>query len=413
MPTQAADTPLAPQLPLQSRTSGSTAPARRWALPRMQEAGLIVVILIIGLTLALGGGNIRVRGQVVNNFFRPDNLLPNVFTPMSWMAIMAVGATVVIVAGGIDISVGSIFGLAALGCAAVLQNLDQSAPAWKVLPVAVVVPLGVGLICGLINGALVVYLRMHPFIVTLGTMSIFRGIALVSVREGSIPSGDKLLPDAFTNHFLMYTIQYKRASGIPVNLQPVPMIIMLACVIAGWIYLSLSVAGRENYAVGGNEEAARFSGLRVSMIKLRVYALSGLSAGIAGFVSCGYFGSASQDTGNTYELMVIAAAVVGGASLNGGRGSALGAMLGALVIQLIDNGLYIIKRVPLGFTTLNVSKEYSKIIVGSAIIVAVAIDQLSQYLTARRLAGTRHAGGREVAMPAQVEPSAGAESPAV
>jgi ribose/xylose/arabinose/galactoside ABC-type transport system permease subunit len=233
---------------------------------------------------------------------------------------------------------------------------------------------------------------MHPFIVTLATMSIFRGIALVTVKTGSIPSGDNLLPDAFTTHFLMYTFDYKRANGLPVHLQPVPFAILLVCLIVGWIYLSLSIKGRENYAVGGNEEAARFSGLRVNMIKLRVYVISGLTCGIAAMVNCGFYGSAATNTGETYELMVIAAAVVGGASLTGGRGSALGAVLGALVMQLIENGLDIIKSVNFGFTTLAVSKQYSKIIVGIAIVLAVAIDQLGQRIQQRRLKGTKTKG---------------------
>src|SRR5262249_25628702 len=153
-------------------------------------------------------------------------------------------------------------------------------------------------------------------------------------------------------------------------------VILLICLVAGAIYLGLTVKGRENYAVGGNEEAARFSGLNVSMIKLRVYAISGLSCGIAAMVNCGYYGSAATNTGETYELMVIAAAVVGGASLSGGRGSALGAVLGALIMQLIENGLAIIKSVNLGFTVLAVSKQYSKIIVGIAILLAVSVDRL-------------------------------------
>jgi ribose/xylose/arabinose/galactoside ABC-type transport system permease subunit len=360
----------------------------RWRVPRMQEAGLFVVILLISLILTIVGGKIQVRGQWVNNFFRPDNLLPNVFTPMSWMAIMALGVTSVIVAGGIDISVGSIFGLAALGCVAVLLRLPENAPAWKVLPVAFGVPLGIGLACGLLNGLLVVGLKIHPFIVTLATLSILRGIALVSTKVGSIPSGDEALPAAFTRDFMLWTVQYPRGAGAPpMILQPMPTIIMLVCLVVGWVYLSLSIAGRENYAIGGNEEAARFSGLRVNRIKLRVYAISGLCAGIAGMVSCGYYGSAATNTGEGYELMVIAAAVVGGASLAGGRGSALGAVLGALVMQLIDNGLYIIKVINLGFVKLEVSRQYTRIIVGIAIILAVAIDRLGQHLQARRLAG--------------------------
>ena len=357
-------------------------------MPRLQEAGLIVVILLIALLLTFAGGSIVVRGQTVNNFFRLDNLLPNVFTPISWMAIMAVGVTFVIIAGGIDISVGSIFGLAALGAAAALQTLGEEAPAWKVLPIAVAVPLGIGLACGLVNGALVVGLRMHPFIVTLATMSIFRGIALVSTTSGSLPS-EGYLPNAFTRDFMTWTVKYTRAGGPPINLQPVPMIIMFIVVIIAAIYLGLTVAGRENYAVGGNEEAARFSGLRVWWIKLRVYALSGLLAGLAGMVNCGYYGSAATNTGEGYELMVVAAAVVGGASLSGGRGTALGAMLGALVIQLIDNGIFILKKINLGLFELSLSKEYSKIIIGIAILVAVAVDQLSEHLRNRRLAGAK------------------------
>jgi len=353
----------------------------------MQEAGLVLVILALCLLLTFAGGNITIRGHVVNNFFRPDNLLTNVLTPMSWMAIMAVGVTCVVVAGGIDISVGSIFGLSALACAAVLQTLGENAPAWKVLPIAVIVPCGVGLICGLINGGLVVGLRMHPFIVTLATMSIFRGIALISVKSGSLPSAGGVLPVAFTDNLLMYTVRYAPVGKMPVNLQPVPMLAMLAVAIVGAVYLGLLIMGRENYAVGGNEEAARFSGIPIGRVKLRVYAISGLCAGIAGMVNCGYYGSAATNTGEGYELMVIAAVAVGGASLSGGRGTALGAVLGAMIIQLIDNGIFILKQINLGFMEISFSKEYSKIIIGIAILLAVTVDQLSEYFRRRRARG--------------------------
>jgi len=382
--------------PTATETTGISSPGdadkRRGGLrlPRMQEAGLLVVIFLLGLVLTFAAEPITVHGQTVNNFFRVDNIIPNVATPMSWMAIMAIGVTLVIVAGGIDISVGSIFGLAALGTAAVLQNFPENASRWAVLPVAVIVPLGIGLLCGLVNGALVVGLRMHPFIVTLGTLSVFRGIALISVPSKSLPYGDKTLPEAFTSHFMSWQITMQRGNAPPLLLQPMPMIIMLLCVIAGWIFLSHTVAGREIYALGGNEEAARFSGLPVGLIKLRVFALSGLAAGIAGMVSTGYYGSANTATGEGYELTVIAAAVVGGASLTGGRGSALGAVLGALVIKLIENGIYILKKISLGFITLSLSKEYSKIIIGIAIIVAVAVDRFSEYLRTKRLAKAKH-----------------------
>jgi ribose/xylose/arabinose/galactoside ABC-type transport system permease subunit len=377
-------------------TSG---PPNAFRLPRMQEAGLLVVILIIGLLLTFAGGSITVGGEKVNNFLRASNLLGGVATPMSVYAIMAVGVTFVIIAGGIDISVGSIFALSAIATAAVLQNFPEEASAWKTIPVAVVVSCGIGLACGLINGALVVGLRMHPFIVTLGTMGIFRclcstgaeltqkgfghlGLTKLSAAAAradykTLPAAGGSLPPSFTDNFMMYEIP-KKYVGVA-GLQPMPILIALACVALGWVYLSVLVAGRENYAIGGNEEAARFSGLPVNRIKLRVFALCGLAAGIAGLVSVGYFGSASANTGSGYELTVIAAAVVGGASLTGGRGTALGALLGALVIKLIENGIFILQW----------NQAYSLGIVGISIILAVAVDRLSEFLRNKRLAGAK------------------------
>jgi ribose/xylose/arabinose/galactoside ABC-type transport system permease subunit len=289
---------------------------------------------------------------------------------MSYYAIMAVGLTIVIITGGIDISVGSIMALAALGGAAALQTLPPDASAWVVLPVALVVPLLIGLACGLINGGLIVGLSLHPFIVTLGTMSIFRGLANVLPAEKTLPSAGRSLPRAFTTDFMRLEV---------FGIQPMPLVIMLVCVAVGWIYLRYMIVGRETYAIGGNEEAARFSGLNVGAIKLRTYAVSGLCAGLAGMVSLGRFGTASTSTGTGYELTVIAAAVVGGASLIGGRGTALGALLGTLIIALIENGIIILR----------LAQEYRLVIVGLAIIAAVSLDRLSFYLRARSTLRTK------------------------
>jgi len=350
---------------------------------RIQEAGLIVVILLIGLLLTFGASPVVVQGQEVNNFLRLDNLIPNVATPMSWIAIMAIGATCVIAAGGIDISVGSVFGLSALGAAAVLQRFPEDASGWMVIPVGILTPMLIGALCGLFNGLVVVSLRMHPFIVTLGTLSVFRGFALVAVPQKTLPTADRMLPSAFTD-FIGYQWLIPRENAPPLLLQPVPLIIMLVCLVAGWIMLSHTIAGRQIYAVGGNEEASRLSGLPVARIKLRIYMLAGLAAGIAGMVSTGFFQSANTGTGEGYELMVIAAAVVGGASLSGGRGTALGALLGALVIKLIENGIFILKQVNFGLFVLPLSKEYSKIIIGVAIMLAVAVDRFSEFAQQRR-----------------------------
>ena len=346
-----------------------TLPRRGFGLPRMQELGLVVVILVLGAILSIYGYYDAAPGRP-NTFLNRENLIDGIATPMSYYAIMAVGVTIVIITAGIDISVGSTLALAALGSAAVLQQLPRDASPIVVLPLALAVPLGIGLLAGLVNGGLVVGLRMHPFIVTLGTLGIFRGLANVATPLKTLPGPGKVLPDAFTADFMRLEVG---------GLQFMPMVIMLVFVLLGWIYLHLMVAGRETYAVGGNEEAARFSGLRVGMIKLRVYAIAGLAAGVAGMVSLGRFGTASTSTGTGYELTVIAAAVVGGASLSGGRGTALGALLGTLIIALIENGIYI----------LHLEQEYRSIIIGVAIIIAVALDRFSEYIRNRRLAGAK------------------------
>ena len=241
--------PPSPHLPPAPATT--TGRAR---LSLAQEMGLVVVVAMLGLILALYGWHDAAPGRP-NTFLNFDNLIDGVATPMSYYAIMAVGMTVVIITGGIDISVGATMALSALGTAAALQGLSADASAWVVLPLAALVALGIGLLCGLINGGLVVSLNLHPFIVTLGTSSIFRGLANVLPSQKTLPAAGKRLPVAFTTHFM-------RAEFF--GMQPVPLLIMLACVGLGWFYLRLLVAGRETYAVGGNEEAARFSGLRVS-----------------------------------------------------------------------------------------------------------------------------------------------------
>jgi ribose/xylose/arabinose/galactoside ABC-type transport system permease subunit len=342
---------------------------RRRGLPRMQELGLLLVILIMGWVLSIWAYAITGPGEV-NLFLNPGNLIDQVATPASYYAIMAVGMTLVIISGGIDISVGSTMALSAFTAARVLQYLPADGPAWEILPVAFALPMGVGLLCGLLNGILIVALDIHPFIVTLGTLSIFRGITVVTTQLQEIPMQDKQIPPAFTDHFMRLVIHHQR---------PMPMVVMLIVTAIGGFYLSQTAGGREIYAVGGNEEAARFSGLRVKRIKLRVYAVAGLTAGIAGMVWLGRFGATSTGSADGYELTVIAAAVVGGASLTGGKGTALGALLGTIIIAMIQDGII----------TLHWKIEYQKIIVGSAIIVAVAIDKFSEYLRQRRLAGAK------------------------
>jgi ribose/xylose/arabinose/galactoside ABC-type transport system permease subunit len=328
-----------------------------------QEAGLVIVVLIVALALTLlAGSHIdRRTGELVNNFLN-SNTLVQTATDASFFAIMAIGATLVIISGGIDLSVGSIYALSGVTTAIVLRGMAPP-PGAGTLVVALTVCCGVGLLCGLLNGLLVVGLRVHPFIITLGTMWVLRGVAFVASRAESI-----LVPGSLT-------AVAKASLGLRGGLYPVPMLVMLALAIIGSLYLNRTVMGRHIFAFGGNLEASRFAGLPLDRIQIGVFAISGLTAGLAALLGASFYGSASSADAQGYELYVIAAAVVGGASLSGGRGSAIGAMLGALLIVLIRQSI----------RTLRFDHNYEWIVIGCAIIIAVVIDRWSTGVTARRL----------------------------
>ena len=356
----------------------------------LQEAGLIAIVLLLGLVLASFGGSVTLRdveaGQTTsaNKFLRPDNL-DVLAKNTSFIAIMAIGMSFVIIAGGIDLSIGSTYCLAAV-CGALFfhhygpQGPGAGAPPELIIPAGIAICLGVGLLGGLLNGAMIVLLGVHPFIITLGTMAVYRGIAFVMTKAQAYTH----FPGQFTDGLIGYEVKLTHGLfgyGAGAKLYPVPMAIMIAVAALATVYLTRMVAGRHVYAVGGNEEAARFSGLPVGRVKLTVYALAGLAAGIAAMITLGYYGSADSSTGKGYELDVIAAAVIGGASLSGGRGTALGALLGALIIQMISNGI----------TILSIDQNYSQIIIGTVIVVAVVLDRVNAALRQRRLAAASRA----------------------
>jgi ribose/xylose/arabinose/galactoside ABC-type transport system permease subunit len=348
-------------------------------LLRAKEAGLVGVILLLGVMLASFGGSVerkvrdletgRVTGVVEFNKFLQRANLDIILKNCSWTAIMAVGATVLIVSGGIDLSIGAIYCLAAVTGAMFLRAFGPTAAhagasaAW-VVPVGILLTVAVGTGCGLANGLMVVGLRVHPFIITLGTMSIFRGIAFVTTEAQAVTDYPPVFGRIFRHTVFDFTV--------------VPIVLVVLAVAAGYVFLRHTVSGREVYAVGGNETASTFSGIRVPRVKVAVFTIAGLAGGIGAVIALGVFGSADSSTGRGYELDVIAAAVVGGASLSGGRGTALGAVLGALVIQLIANGIVI----------LQIDQNYTEIIKGAVIILAVVLDRLSVSLGERRLLKT-------------------------
>jgi ribose transport system permease protein len=368
---------------------------RQWprltTLP-LQEGGLLVVIFILGLLLTLFGGTVKMprfetnaAGERVaafkinasgerelefverNKFLNAQNLI-KLAKDTSFIAIMAIGATFVIISGGIDLSVGAVYALASVLGAMVFHlfgpdGAHADVSPWLSVPSGMLTCVGIATLCGLLNGAMMVTLKVHPFIITLGTMAIFRGVAFVITQGQSI--GD--FPPAFRA-----MIGWETGNRLSV----VPLGVMVVVAILGTIYLSRLAAGRRIYATGGNELASRYSGIRVERVKLSVFVISGLTAGIAALLASGYYGSASSADGPGYELDVIAAAVVGGASLSGGKGTALGALLGALVIKLIDSGIVI----------LGIDQNYSRIIIGAAVILAVVFDQFNTWVAKRRLA---------------------------
>ena len=357
---------------------------------RFQESGLLLVILALGLLLTAFSSNVRLplfertadggrqrvfttseTGERVpafvekNKFLNAQNLA-QLAKDTSFTAIMAVGMAVVIISGGIDLSVGSIYALASVLGALVLNRYGPdgagaASPGLGVL-LGIGACVGTATLCGLFNGSLIVALRVHPFIITLGAMAILRGIAFVVTKGQSVGGFPAGLRD-FVRH------------EIGDGLSFVPLVVMILVTIAGWIFLSRLAAGRRVYAIGGNELAARFSGIRVERVKLGVFLLSALTAGIAALLSLGYYGAATSGDGQGYELNVNAAAVVGGASLSGGRGSALGVVLGALIIQMISSGIVI----------LGIDQNYSQIIIGTVVIAAVVLDNFNTWLAKRRL----------------------------
>ncbi len=225
------------------------------------------------------------------------------------------------------------------------------------LGLGLIVCLIIGAFCGWLNGKMVVGLRVHPFIITLGTMAAFRGITALPTQAQSVGN----FPESFQK-----VIKWDAGDGIT----PVPILIMIVTCLAGVIVLSRTVIGRQVYAIGGNETAATYAGIPVGKVKTIVYTVMGALAGLSAFAYLGYFGGAAPNAGEGYELKAIAAAVIGGASLSGGRGSALGAVLGAILVQLIDNAMVI----------LEIDQSYNKVVLGGAIIIAVVLDQLKTRL---------------------------------
>ena len=291
-----------------------------------------------------------------NAFPTPVNLF-NIARQASITGIIAVGMTFVILTGGIDLSVGSILAVSGMMAAVVYKGgtslVAGQAPVGTVLGAALVA-CAVGLLAGLIQGFCIARLKVPPFVVTLGGLSAFRGLTLIIGNGGPI--------SAFDEKFDWW------GQGKLFDLIPIPVLIFAAVATIAYIVLRFTQYGRYIYAVGGNAEAARLSGLNTNLLILSVYMIVGLLSGLAGFVLAARLNSAEAVAGTGYELNVIASVVIGGTSLLGGEGSVIGTVIGALLISTLTFGL----------TQLNVQAYTQQVIIGAILVFAVWFDRFTK-----------------------------------
>ncbi|MCK1290293.1 ABC transporter permease [Bradyrhizobium sp. 30] len=307
-------------------------------------------------------------------YFFTEGNMQNVAKNFSFIAIAALGVTFVIITGGIDLSVGSMMCFSAMITSMVMTELSApGSPAGSlfvhmaadgktvlanvpglILVVSLLAGLGVALLAGLVNGFCIAVLGLSPFVTTLGMLSIVRGLGyVVSNGRGSFPGG----PDA--DYF------YALTSGDVLGV-PVPFIYLIVLALAMAVVLHHSSFGRHVFALGGNEKAAELTGIPVVRVKIEVYVICALAAGLQGIIISGWLGSAPANMATSYELNVIAAAVIGGANLAGGIGGPLGAIVGCVLLEVIRNGLVLAQ----------VSSYWQQTLVGVIIILAVLVDRI-------------------------------------
>ena len=283
---------------------------------------------------------------IINSNFLTANNLLNLLLQVTSNALIAFGMTFVILTGGIDLSVGSIL---ALSSALTAGLLGSGMP----VTLAILISLILGCILGMMNGLLISYGKLAPFIVTLATMTIFRGATLVYTNGNPITKG---LSDTFLFQFL--------GQGYIVGI-PFPVIIMFIVFIVLYVLLHKTAFGKSVYAIGGNEKAAYISGVKLNKVKIIIYSISGIMASISGLIITSRLSSAQPTAGASYEMDAIAAVVLGGTSLSGGKGRILGTLIGALIIGVLNNGLNII----------GVSTFWQQVVKGVVILIAVLIDR--------------------------------------
>ncbi|ASJ73291.1 ABC transporter permease [Granulosicoccus antarcticus] len=299
-----------------------------------------LVILLVGFTLASP------------NFMQVSNIIA-ILQATSVNGVLAVAATLVIITGGIDLSVGTLMTFTAVMAGVVLTNLGLP------LPLGVIAAIGAGAFCGFCSGSFVAKMKIPPFIATLGMMLILKGLSLVISGTRPIYFNDTPGFDLISNGSLI---------GMLIPSLPIPNGVLILFLVAGATayILSRTVLGRYCFALGSNEESVRLSGVNTDWWKIAIYSLAGAIVGIGGLLIASRLNSAQPALGLGYELEAIAAVVIGGTSLSGGRGTILGTLIGALIMAVLINGLRI----------LSVAQEWQTVVTGAIIILAVYADMV-------------------------------------
>jgi ribose transport system permease protein len=327
--------------PVVSRVNGGSIPesqARKYTLIQrvLREAGIGIALLLM-----------IVAFSTLARHFTDESNITNILTQVTINLIMAIGMTFVILIGGIDLSVGSVLAFSAMVAGLVLKV--ESLPVPVAITLAVLTSIAVGMGCGFMNGFIVSFWNVPSFIVTLGMLNVARGAALEVTNARTLFE--------FPNQF--------NAFGTATLLgAPAIFVVALALVVIGWIVLTRTVFGRMVYAIGNNEEAVRLSGHNTFFYKVAVFAISGLTVGIGAIVYMARLTIASPILGSGFELNAIAAVIIGGTSLNGGRGSLIGTFLGACLIGVLADGLIL----------MGVGDFVRQMITGGVIILAVIVD---------------------------------------
>ena len=311
-----------------------------WArILAIKEVGSLSALIIMLLVLTIAIPQFGQWGNIVN-----------ITRNFSFVGIVALGMTLVILTGGIDLSVGSVWGMTAVLTASLMSS------GWLMIPAVLVGLLGASAV-GLFNGLCVTRLNMSPFVPTLASLSIARSLALI-ITHGRPISSFGPQTDAF------FWIGGGDIAGVP-N----PFILFVVMAIIFWIVCSRTVWGRRVYATGGNEKAARLTGLNVRQLKVSVYVISALCAGIAGVVQASYLSSVTASLATGQELSVIAATVIGGVNLSGGEGTIFGVVIGTIMLEILRNGLLLF----------GIDPYWQGVFVGAIIVIAVSLDRLRKH----------------------------------